>query len=182
MSNILHQTLGLGNVDADVNNLPDGRYDGKVKSSQYVYVDSKDTLSHVISYEVTEGEYKGRNKDEWFMLAREPRKADGSAPDKGKVDISEIATLTPAMSDNAKPWYKKRHLDLGVPEQAFDAGINIATLEGRPVTFGVKRKDGYVNINFVESREVDTTNGPVALNTGESVTGSNASAPASLDF
>lgn len=172
MTNILHQSLGLNAVAGDPNNLPDGRYDGKVAKESLIYVDSKDTLSHVIQYQVTDGEKKGGTKDEWFTLATQPRLKDGSRPAKGEVDITTIGSLEPSMSDQAKDWYKKRYLDLGFTSEEVDSNsVEIGALVGLPVTFGVKRKDGYVNINFVEKREVDA-----ATSTTEST------GPVSLDF
>lgn len=156
MGNILHQSLGLDKVEGDLNALPDGAYDGEVFKSVLVYVDSKDTISHVITYKVSDGDYKGRQRDEWFTLGREPRLKDGSTPTKGEVPLEDLGSFTPTMSEQAKPWYKKRHLDLGFTEDQFAEGIHPSELTGKPVTFRVKTKDGYSNVNSVWRRDTDS--------------------------
>ena len=168
--NFLTQQLGLNEVAADPNALPDGKYDGVVTKSVLVYVDSKDTLSHVITYKVTEGDRKGAQKDEWFTIGKEPRLKDGSTPAKGEVNPNDLASLTPTMSEAAKPWYKKRYTDLGFAEADVDNGsVGITDLVGILVTFGVKKKDGYTNINFVEVRGAVTESAPVSLNVDSTV-------------
>lgn len=140
----LLNSLGLDQVEADPNYLADGKYAGEVFKSEYVYVKAKDTVSHVITYRVTAGERAGAQKAEWFKL--------GTAPVYG--DNGQIVSMTPAMTEQAKPWYKKRLTDLGLTD-ADIANFEPHVLIGLPVTFGVKSKDGYTNINFVELRQTE---------------------------
>ncbi len=137
----LSSSLGLSNVEADPNSIPDGRYEGKVLRSQYVHVPKSNTVSHVITYQVTSGDHKGASRDEWFRLGTGPQFAEDG---KTIVGLDEFT-----MSDQQKSWYKKRFLDLGVPEDKVDS-VEPGDLVGIPVAFGVKRNGEYVNVNFAE--------------------------------
>lgn len=145
----LNATLGLQNVEADPNNIPDGRYDGKVLKSEYVLTKTG-KVAHVTTFQVTDGTYNGAQKQKWDNLGDNPRTADGGIPEK----IDEVASFNPTMKDTQKTWYKKFWLDLGIDT---DAGpYKPEDLNGKLVTFGVKRNDGYANINFVELRAAGT--------------------------
>lgn len=166
--NILNQSLGLDKVEADVNAIPDGKYDGVVFRSVLVYKESDDSLSHVIEYKVTDGDYSGKKRSEWFTMGTEPRIKDAEtgepvAPAKGEVNLSDLISFTPGMSEVQKPWYVKRHTDLGIEESEV-VNARPEDLVGKPVTFGVKRNGTFININFVELRAEDTNGtGPVSL-------------------
>lgn len=141
-------TLGLDKVEGDPNNLPDGKYRGVVSRSEYV--EKKDgTLSHVITYKVTDpsSPRKGAEKAEWFNLGKDVVRDDSPA--------KKITGFTPTMSEAAKPWYKKRFLDLGIPEDRINE-IDVADLVGVEVDFGVKTKDGFSNINFAQKASGNT--------------------------
>lgn len=142
----LNATLGLGEISADPNDIPDGKYNGKVLSSQYVLTKTG-KVSHAITYQVTEGTHNGAQRPRFQDLGKDPVDANGQPATK----IEDVANFTPTMSDAQKQWYKKMWVDHGIPE---DQVVNAkpADLEGRLVTFGVKTKDGYKNINFVETR------------------------------
>lgn len=148
MNNLLG-SLGLDQVEADPNALPDGKYDGEVLKSEYVLVQRKDTINHVITYKVTDGDHVGAQRQQWYTLGTEPRDAEGNWPES----TDAITSYTPTMSDAQKSWYKKLHVDLGIPEQDVPS-TPPAALVGKPVTFGIKKNNGYININFVELREV----------------------------
>lgn len=147
MTNLL-QSLGLESVEADPNHIPDNKYNGVVNESQLVVAKNKGTLNHVITYKVTEGDRKGAEKQEWFKIGKDPVDAEGNLATKAE----DVVNYTPDMTDTAKQWYKKRWVDLGVPEEQVGQ-VEFSVLKGKLVTFGVKSKDGYQNINFVEARE-----------------------------
>jgi hypothetical protein len=137
----LLDSLGLDDVAADPNDIPDGPYVGVVKKSEFVHNKKANTYSHVITYSVTEGERKGAERQEWFTLGEVTATDEAGKP----------TALTPTMKDSQKPWYKKRWLDLGVTEEEFPTKKNTPEiLVGTPVRFGVKRNNGYININFAE--------------------------------
>lgn len=161
MVNLL-ASLGLGDVSADVNSLPDNRYAGIVSRSEYVVVPAKNnkpaTLSHVITYKVTDGDMKGREKAEWFRLGIDPVDANGNVPERA----SEVTSYTPTMTDNAKTWYKKRWVDCGVPEEAIP-GADLNLLVGKPIIFGTKTENGYSNVKYVEKRSLTAMETPTSL-------------------
>lgn len=154
MSNPLMASLGLDAVEADPNALPDGKYGCVIFKSEYVKHKAKgskgdapkDHISHVITYKVNDGGTKnGIEKQEWFLIGREITDATGS-----------VTGFESLMTEKQKPWYKKRLVDLGVPE-AEVSSLDVTTLTGRPVTMGIRHKDGFENISFVELREVPNT-------------------------
>ena len=147
MNNLL-SSLGLESVPADPNSIPDNRYNGEVVKSEYVVAKNKGTLNHVITYRVTEGDNKGAEKAEWFKLGEDCVDANGAKAERA----DDVVNYTPSMTDNAKTWYKKRYVDLGIQEDQVGR-MDIADLVGIKVTFGLKTKDGWQNINFVERRE-----------------------------
>lgn len=145
----LLSSLGLDDVAGDPNTIPDGKYDGIVSKSEFVLVEAKKTLNHVITYQVTDGDRKGATKQQWYTLYTEVADANGGWPS----DITEVKAGKPALSDSQKEYYKKLWMDLGIPgDEVTKSEPQI--LEGRLVTFGVKRNaQGYQNVNFVEPRE-----------------------------
>lgn len=145
MSNLMG-SLGLDEVEADPNALPDGRWVGEVVRSAYVFTKSKNSIAHVITYRITEGERKGAERQEWFTIGVDPVFADGH-----DGDANYVTSVTPTQTEQNKQWYKKRFVDLGIPEDEVTS-TDIASLVGKSVYFGTKRKDGYININFVELR------------------------------
>lgn len=133
-------TLGLDAVEADPNVIPVGRYNGVIFKSEYVHVTKSDSVSHVITYQVTDGDRKGAQRQEWFNLGVNPTfDATGN-----------IVALTPTMSEVQKPWYKKRLVDLGITEEAVSTTFHPSQLVGKQVVFGLKANGSYLNINFVE--------------------------------
>lgn len=144
----LLSSLGLDDVAGDPNTIPDGKYDGIVEKSEYVIVKDKATLSHVITYKVTEGDRKGATKQQWYTLYKDIKDAEGNVPE----NVADVKAGAPALSDAQKEYYKKLWMDLGVPgDEVTSSEPN--RLEGVLVTFGVKRNNqGYQNINFVEPR------------------------------
>ena len=139
----LSQSLGLQDVEANVNHLPPGRYSGIVKDSKYVRTGpDKSKVAHVLTYQVVDGDQKGKQPAEFFGLGDQV-----VADDQGN-----ITSYNPTMLDSQKPWYKKRQMDLGIPEDRIST-YDVAELIGKPVTFGIKHNDGYVNVSFVELRD-----------------------------
>jgi hypothetical protein len=141
-------SLGLDKVSGDPNSVPDGKYDGEIVRSEYVTSERQDTISHVVTLQVTGGDANGKQKPKFFQLGKEPRDSQGNFAQ----NFSDVANYTPTMSDDNKDWYKKFLLDMGVPENEIN-GYDISKLVGTKVTFGVKTKDGYSNVNFVEKRD-----------------------------
>lgn len=142
-------SLGLDSVEADPNAIADGTYKAVVFKSEYV-VSKKDDVFHVITYKVIDGPRKGAQKAEWFKLGTDPvREGPGNV----------LVGMTPTMTEQAKPWYKKRWVDLGVPE-AEVATADPSRLVGINVDFGVKTKDGYQNITFATASAEGTATTP----------------------
>lgn len=148
-------TLGLDNVSADPNAIPDGKYDGDVFQSEYVL--KKDgSLAHAITYKTSEG---GAQKSQWYTLYTNCVDANGQPA----TSVAEVAGGTPAMSDNQKRWYKKLWVDLLDIAEEEVKNQKPENLVGVPVTFGLKTKNGWQNINFVERRETNVQAGPVTF-------------------
>lgn len=143
-------SLGLDKVEADPNYLPEARYAAEVFKDEYLFHKSKgsaekDTISHVITYRVTEGDRKGVSKAEFFEIGKNPEYDEAGA----------LVGLTPTMSEQQKPWYKKRLLDLGLTEQEID-DHEPGDLVGKSITMGIKKNGEYTNISFIELREGST--------------------------
>jgi DNA-directed RNA polymerase subunit H (RpoH/RPB5) len=156
-------SLGLENISADPNEVPDGAYDGDVFKSEYVLMRDKDTINHVVTYRVTEGDRKGAQRAQWYKLGENPRNAAGEFPDK----VEDIATYKQTMSDSNKQWYKKLFTDLGIPEDQVP-NAKPEDLVGKTVSFGVKTNNGYKNVNWVRLRtpEGNVAGGTVDLTSG----------------
>lgn len=140
----LFDSLGMDKVESDPNALPDGKWVGSVFKSEFV--EKKDgNVAHVITYKVDEGERKGAQRQEWFTL--------GSGAVKNEAGkIVDVETVT--MSEEAKPWYKKRLEDLGHPlTNDYDPSV----LVGIPINFGTKKNGAYINVNFVERRDASAS-------------------------
>jgi hypothetical protein len=145
-------SLGLDTIPADPNAIPDGTYDGEVMKSELVLVTSKNTVNHVITYKVTEGERKGAQKPEWYELGVNPVTAENTPASK----LAEAASFTPSMKDERKPWYNKRAKDLGVEGERFTSD-NLASIVGVPVTFNLKTENGFQNLKWVNPRKTQAT-------------------------
>ena len=154
-------SLGLDQVEADPNALPDGKWAGVIFKSEFVLVKSKGEVSLVITYKVTEGVKNGAQRQEWFTIGKNPLDANGNPTE----NINEVASMTPSMTEQQKPWFKKRLVDLGVAEADIPS-LDPKTLVGKNVTFGTKKNNGYININFVELRDGTTATGPEAAPSG----------------
>lgn len=144
-------SLGLDNVEADPNALPAGKYAGVVFKADFVVAPAKNTYNLVLTYKVTEGERNGAQRQEWFTL--------GTVTSKD--DAGNVTAINPTMKETQKPWFKKRLVDLGIPENQIPAldQNSVQVLVGKPIFFGVRHNDGYINISFVEAR--DTVASPV---------------------
>lgn len=150
----LNDTLGLNNIPADPNDIPDGKYDGIVLKSEYVYNDTKNQVSHVLTLQVSDGTHKGAQKQHWYNLGKNCVTAQGTKP----TNINEVAGFESLMTDQNKTWYKKMWVSLGVPEEAVGTA-SPEVLKGKLVVFGVKRNaEGYKNVNFIDSRKPGTVN------------------------
>lgn len=147
--NLLAQ-LGLDSVSADPNDIPDNKYDGHVLKDEMVIAKNSNTVSHVITYKVSDGDFKGAERAEWFRFGTDPVDVNGQPTE----DPAAIANYTKTASEQNLQWYKKRLIDLGVSEDDINSGaFTVGSLSGIPVTFGVKRNGNYVNVNFVERRD-----------------------------
>src|SRR3954468_3277747 len=93
MTNDLLGSLGLNDVPADPNAIPDNTYDGEVMKSELVFVASKNSINHVITYKVTEGERKGAQKQEWYELGVAPVDASGAPA----TSVKDAVSFTPSM-------------------------------------------------------------------------------------
>lgn len=144
----LISSLGLDQVTGDVNDLPVGKYDGKVSRSEFVLTESKKQVSHVITYKVTEGDYTGAEKQVWYNLYGEIVDAEGNFP----KSVDAIKGGKPLMTPNNKKWYKKLLMDLTGCSEEQASQVTPEQLLEKEVTFGVAEKNGYKNVNFVERR------------------------------
>lgn len=142
MSSLLG-SLGLDKAKS-VNDMPDNTYQGVIDAS-YIAVKDDGTVSHVIACRVTEGSYSGGKQQRWQKL--------GNNPQRDSVTNKLVGFDSTMNEDNLK-WYKQMWLDLGVPESVVDAGPEPEILKGKTITFGVKTKDGYQNVNWLRVRNV----------------------------
>lgn len=147
-------SLGLDAVTGDPNDLPVGRFDGVVSKSEFVLNKDKNKVSHVITYQVTEGENKGGSKQVWYDLYTEIVDAEGNFP----ATVADIKGGKPAMTENNKNWYKKALMDLSGCTREEASALEPEQLEGAEVTFGIAEKNGYRNVSFVERRNVQPAN------------------------
>jgi hypothetical protein len=136
----LLDSLGLNDIPADPNFLPESTYAGVIKKAEFVHNKKNNTYNHVFTYGVTDGQRKGAEKQEWFTLGTPV------------LDGETIVSLTPTMTDQQKPWYKKRIIELhGVTEAQYDeVKEKNEVLINVPIRFGIKKKEGYYNLSFVE--------------------------------
>lgn len=134
-------SLGLEDVESDPNYLPPRTtFPGVVLNSEYVKPRNKEHLSHVITYQVTEGDKKGKTQAEWFRLGI-PQYDDNQ----------NLVGLENTMSEAAKSFYRRRLESLGVPESRFK-GFKPEDVIAVKVDFSVRHKDGFQNIASVELR------------------------------
>jgi len=138
---MLNQSLGLDKIESDPNAIPDGRYDCVVVSAEKVHIASKNGVAVVITYKLVDGDYKDARIPHFFNLGVNP-----VFDDQGK-----IVSFTPTASEGQLRWFKKAFVDLGIPEHAVRT-TKLSDLVGRECTVGVRKKDGYRNVNFVEPR------------------------------
>jgi len=143
MSSELFASMGLDNVEADVNHIADGVYPAFVYESTTVVAKTGKNAgktSWVVTYKIAEGQFKGRTQQEWF-------------------------SLDPA-NETVKPWLKRRILSLGVPETKI-GDFQPADVVGTAVTVKIQTKDGYQNVRDVklrdESEAATTASAPAAV-------------------
>ena len=106
MSANLMASLGLDQVSADPNKVPDNTYDCFVADVDYAYSTGKNVVGHVINYQIEDGPHKGSRISHWFSVGSDPvYDANGT-----------LTNFRPTMSDGQKTWYKKAFVDLGMPE------------------------------------------------------------------
>lgn len=159
------QHLGLNEVAGDPNDIPDSDYDGIISRSEYVLVKSKGTLAHVTTFQVTEGDAKGAERQKWDTLYKDVKDENGEFPE----DLTKVKSITPAQSKAQKEWYKKFWLEMGIPEAKVDNGTaHPSDLVGLKVTFGIKTKQGYKNVSYQRLRDVAPV-GPVSVTPGLNV-------------
>jgi len=140
----LFDSLGLGDVDADPNAIPDGRYDAVVASADMVHIKSKNSAAIVFNYQV-EGDYAPARIAQFQNLGN-----NVVLDDNGK-----IKSFTPTMSQQNKQFLKKAFVDLGVPESTVSTTPTmdlLAMVVGRKCTIGVKKNGAYRNVSYVEYR------------------------------
>lgn len=141
VSDMLLGSLGLNDVESDPNYVPPGTYDAVVYSSDLVHVKSKNTVSHVITYKITDGDYKDKRQSKFHELGVNP-----DLDENGKV-----IAFTPTQTATNKQWHKKNFVDLGVPE-AQVASTPISALVGRECTITLTKNGAFTNIAGVGTR------------------------------
>ena len=95
-------TLGLEAASANPNEVPNGTYDAVIVQSDIVLNKNKDSVAHVITFQVQGGEFNGAKPAQWNTLGNAPRDAQGNFPNSA----AEIVTYTPTMTDQQKAYYK----------------------------------------------------------------------------
>lgn len=145
--NAIMSSLGLDAVEADPNAIPDGRYNGEVFKSEYVYNPKNKTVAHVITYRVIDGSHKGATVTDWNSLGKDPVFAEGH-----DGEIAHVVSMTNTQDEQNKRYYKKTFVDLGIAEQDVP-NTSVEELVGKKVIFGVKKNGNYRNITFVEIRD-----------------------------
>lgn len=150
-------TLGLGEASTDPNDVPVGSYDAVVFASEFVLSKNKDTLAHVITFKVLNGDQEGKKPRQWNNLGTTPRDAEGNFP----ASVEALASYTPTMGETQKSYYKKTWMDCGIPEE--EVGRHKPEiLVGKTVTIRAYMSNGFKNI---------AVNGPLAVDaTAEGVT------------
>lgn len=151
----LMQSLGLGNVSSDVNEIADGKYDAVVDKSEYFFNKAKDTVSHVITYRIESNDpaTKGRNKQEYFTLGKEPRDASGNFA----KDEESLAAYNNTQTEMNKQFHKKRFVDLlatpgdaesrkTVEARVDNGDVDAPDLVGVHCTINIKTNNGYQNV------------------------------------
>lgn len=139
--------LGLENVEADPNYIPDGKY------AAFVYESSTKIIKNVNYWVIT------------YKIADDPN--------VGGKTVDELKSLDPKGPKRSQQlsFLKQRVLSLGIPESRvseFDPGDVVGT----PVTISIKHKDGYQNVGTVELRGEGTTPSVAPTNVGASVASS----------
>lgn len=145
-------SLNLDDVSADTNAIPANTYEAIVSKVAYVNVASKNEVAHVITYKVVSGSYKGATLPHWFAVGSNPQWA-------GEPGKSELKGYTPTMTDQAKQWYKKAFVDLGVSETAittFDPESLVGTAINLTVKVNTSNGKEYRNVNGVSLRKGGT--------------------------
>lgn len=157
MTNPLLNSLGLNDVKAkesDNGNPPDGPYNGIVSKSEIFVKRDGSKVSHLIEYTVKDApKYNGYRKSEFFEL--------GTNPVYDGTPANRLVSFTPTMDDEAKSWYKKRWVDLGIPEEEIGTS-DFSVLLNKLVTFGMKTKNEWQNVSYVRLREKTAGAGPIA--------------------
>ena len=137
----LFESMGLEDVEADINFIPDGVYPAFVFESTVVVAKNGKNAGKpfwAITYKIAEGTCKGRSQQEWFSL--DPQ------------------------NEQVKPWLKRRILSLGVPDSKVGS-FKPDDVVGSSVAVTIKTKDGYQNVRDVKSNDVDAvTSTPASTN------------------
>jgi len=157
--NDLMASLGLDDVSSDTNSIPDNTYDCFVADVQYVWIEAKNRLSDVITYQVEFGDHKGSRIPHWFSLG-----TDASFDAEGNPN-----GYKPNMNDKQKQFYKKAFTDLGIPENEVNAEAR-NRIVGQKCTVTVKtnaKDTRYQNVTSVKVRNgqsgTQSANEPVSL-------------------
>ncbi len=141
-------SLGLDKVTADPNAVPAGVYDCVVSKVEFVHGKSNNSLGHVITYQIEDGDYKGASITHWFTLGDNPTfAADGKTP----------TGYNPTMTEQQKTYYKKAFVDLGIPEDMVTS-TDPQSVVGRKCTVTVKVNEPtpgkiYRNVSGVTLRD-----------------------------
>jgi hypothetical protein len=150
-------SLGLGNVESNPNHMPDNKYRGVIKESRFTYVESKNTLNHVIVYQSTEGATKGKVESEWWPLGTPHYEENPEVPGSKK-----LVGLTPTMSEKSKTFYKKRLESLGTSDAEIDAN-GPESLVAMDVEFTIVHRNGYQNIGNAWKLGTDGSGNPATV-------------------
>lgn len=120
--------LGLDQVEADPNFLPNSKYAGYLYDIKVVkFKDTTKGKALVFVYKVSDGDHKGKTIDEF--------KSANSFDEPSK-----------------KSWLKQRLLSLGVNEAEIN-NVDLASLKGKAVWFTTKQNGEYRNVTSVELRD-----------------------------
>ncbi len=150
----LLDSLGLDNVEADPNALPDGKYGAALYKADIIATKTDKVMAMFVFKVNDGGSQNGKEKPEFWEFGTGVQKDA-----EGKVAGFD----TPTMTEDRKSWFKNRLISLGVPDSQagnFDQAMADGLI-GTEVFMGIKNKNGYCNINFIERRDANAAKAQV---------------------
>lgn len=133
MSENIFGDLDIANAEDNPFAVPDNTYEAYVTNAKVGLTKAGDKLGLTIEYSIDGGDQNGKKVSEFKHV---PRSND---------------VMEPAIRARAASFLKMRLSSLGVPDDKMNE-LDPTDLIGTPVVITVKTKDGYTNVNRVETR------------------------------